>query len=88
VFGLEKELLKARGKQRTDSTHILAAIRVMNRLEMVVETMRAALNQLAAVEPDWLAQAAKPEWFDRYAGEPNNRGFLTALKRVKSLLRR
>jgi transposase len=43
----ERKLLKARGKQRTDSTHVLAAIRVMNRLEMVVETMRAALNQLA-----------------------------------------
>jgi transposase len=48
----EKKLLKARGKQRTDSTHVLAAIRVMNRLEMVVETMCAALNELATVAPD------------------------------------
>ena len=31
----EKKLLKARDKQRADSTHVLAAIRVMNRLEMV-----------------------------------------------------
>jgi transposase len=29
----DKGLLKARGRQRTDSTHVLAAIRVMNRLE-------------------------------------------------------
>jgi transposase len=50
----DKKLLKARGKQRTDSTHVLASIRVMNRLEMVVETMRAALNQLATVAPEWL----------------------------------
>jgi transposase len=28
-------LLKARGRRRTDSTHILAAIRVLNRLELV-----------------------------------------------------
>lgn len=63
----EKKLLKARGKQRTDSTHVLAAIRVMNRLEMVVETMRAALNELATVAPDWLAQVSKPEWFERYS---------------------
>lgn len=63
----EKKLLKARGKQRTDSTHVLAAIRVMNRLEKVVETMRAALNELATVAPDWLAKVSKPEWFDRYS---------------------
>lgn len=63
----EKKLLKARGNQRTDSTHVLAAIRVMNRLEMVVETMRAALNQLATIAPEWLTQVSKPEWFKRYS---------------------
>jgi transposase len=47
-------LLKARGKQRTDSTHVLAAIRAVNRLECVGETMRAALNSLAVAAPDWL----------------------------------
>src|SRR5215510_12908836 len=40
-------LLTVRGQQRTDSTHVLAAIRVMNRLELVAETLRAALNELA-----------------------------------------
>jgi transposase len=63
----EKNLLKVRGKQRTDSTHVLAAIRVMNRLELVTETMRAALNQLASVSPIWLSRAAPPEWFARYS---------------------
>ena len=43
----DKQLLKARGQQRTDSTHVLAAIRVMNRLELVTETLRATLNDLA-----------------------------------------
>lgn len=62
----EKNLLKVRGKQRTDSTHVLAAIRVMNRLELVTETMRAALNELAAVSPVWLSSIAAPEWFARY----------------------
>ena len=42
-------LLKARGQQRTDSTHVLAAIRVLNRLELVAETLRATLNELATV---------------------------------------
>jgi transposase len=52
-------LLKARGQQRTDSTHVLAAIRVMNRLELVAETLRATLNALATVAPAWL-QAMAP----------------------------
>src|SRR3954454_19667221 len=43
----ERGLLKARGRQRTDSTHVLAAVRAVNRLESVVETLRAALNALA-----------------------------------------
>ncbi len=59
-------LLKPRGQQRTDSTHMLAAIRVMNRLELVGETLRAALNALATLAPDWLQAIAPPEWHDRY----------------------
>ena len=47
-------LLKKRGRQRTDSTHVLAAVRVLNRLERVGETLRAALNALAVVAPEWL----------------------------------
>jgi transposase len=59
-------LLKARGRQRTDSTHVLAAIRVLNRLELVGETLRHALNSLAVAAPDWLRAHVPPEWFDRY----------------------
>ncbi len=60
------KLLKAHGKQRTDSTHVLAAIRAVNRLECVGETMRAALNSLAVVTPDWLRAHSDPEWVERY----------------------
>src|ERR1041385_2633112 len=63
----EKKPLKARGRQRTDSTHILAAIRVMNRLELVTETLRAALNDLAAEVPDWLRSIAPAEGYTRYS---------------------
>jgi transposase len=55
-------LLKARGRQRTDSTHVLAAVRVLNRLEGVGETLRHALNALATVAPDWLRPHLAPEW--------------------------
>jgi transposase len=65
-------LLKARGCQRTDSTHVLAAIRVLNRLEHVGETLRHALNSLAVVAPDWLRAQAPPEWFDRYGRRVEN----------------
>jgi transposase len=59
-------LLKARGQQRTDSTHVLAAIRELNRLELVGETMRHALNSLATVAPDWLRTQVSADWFQRY----------------------
>ena len=45
-------LVKVRGKQRTDSTHVVAAIRYLNRLELVGETLRATLNELAVLAPD------------------------------------
>jgi transposase len=60
-------LLTARGQQRTDSTHVLAAIRVLNRLELVAETLRAALNALATVAPDWLQAITPLAWYERYS---------------------
>jgi transposase len=68
LFGARK-LLKVRGRQRTDSTHVLAIVRDLNRLEFVSETIRHALNSLAVVIPDWLREQVPPEWFDRY-GQP------------------
>ena len=68
-------LLKVRGRQRTDSTHVLAAIRVLNRLERVGETLRAALNNLAVVAPAWLQTLAPPEWYDRYSHRVENYHF-------------
>jgi transposase len=62
----ERQWLKARGRQRTDSTHVLAAIRTLNRLESVGETLRHTLNVLAVVAPDWIRAHSQPEWVDRY----------------------
>src|SRR5215213_2740752 len=62
----EGGLLKARGRQRTDSTHVLAAVRDLNRVELLAETLRAALNAVAVVAPDWLRALASPEWHERY----------------------
>ena len=58
--------LKAGGKQRTDSTFVLANVRGLSSLESVGESLRAALNELAEVAPDWLLSIISPDWFDRY----------------------
>jgi transposase len=63
----ELGLVKARGRQRSDTTHVLAAVRLLNRLELVGETLRAALNELATVAPDWLRGVAPRAWYERYA---------------------
>jgi transposase len=60
-------LLKARGRQRSDSTHVLANIRSLTRLTLVAETLRHALNDLATAAPDWLRTQIAPAWGDRYA---------------------
>ena len=62
----QRGLLKSRGKQRTDSTHVLAAVKATGRLECIGETMRAALNVLASAAPEWLTRWAPPEWYERY----------------------
>ncbi len=59
-------LVKARGKQRTDGTHVLGAVHDLHLLELVAETLRAALDDLAAAVPDWLRGVAQPAWFERY----------------------
>lgn len=59
-------LLRAGGRQRTDSAHVLAAVRTLNRMEFVGETLRAALEALAAAAPGWLAPLIDASWADRY----------------------
>jgi transposase len=62
----ERGYLRARGRQRTDSTHVLGALRLLSRLECVAETLRQALNSLATAAPDWLRDWTPAEWFERY----------------------
>ncbi|MFE0673066.1 transposase [Streptomyces sp. NPDC058867] len=59
-------LLQAGGRQRTGSTHVLAAVRTLNRMEFVGETLRAALEALAVVAPRWLSDVVTAEWAERY----------------------
>jgi transposase len=63
----ERGLLKARGRARTDSTHVLAAVRSVGRLVNCIETVRYALNALAQADPNWLGPLIEPEWVQRYS---------------------
>jgi transposase len=63
----ELGLVKERGRQRSDSTQVLAAIRTLNRLELVGESLRAALNQVAIEGRGWLTSWVPVAWFDRYS---------------------
>lgn len=63
----EVGLLGAGGMQRTDSTHVISAVRDLNRLELAGEAVRAALEVLAVAAPGWLAGAIDaPGWAPRY----------------------
>jgi transposase len=59
-------LLRAGGRQRTDATHVLAAVRVLNRLELVAETLRMTLNAVTRVAPEWLRHHVPESWHQRY----------------------
>ncbi|WP_370320927.1 transposase [Actinoplanes sp. ATCC 53533] len=63
---VELGLVAARGRQRTDATHVVAAVRDLNRLEMVGETLRAALEALAAAVPQWLTGQINAATVKRY----------------------
>src|SRR6266487_1273602 len=62
----DQGLLKGNGRVRTDATHVLAAVRSMNRLTVVGETLRHALNELAKIAPAWLRHQVSPDWYERY----------------------
>jgi transposase len=62
----EQQLLRSRTPQRTDATHVLAALRTLHRLELLGESMRSALNSLAVAAPEWLLAQSEPAWIDRY----------------------
>jgi transposase len=62
----DKGLLKAGGKQRTDSTHVLAAVRLLNQIELVGESVRACLEAAAAAEPGWVELVLDTSWQRRY----------------------
>src|SRR6266511_1630030 len=63
----DKGLVAAGGKQRTGSTHVLAAVRDLNRLELAGASVRACVEALAVAAPGWLAATFEvASWGRRY----------------------
>lgn len=63
----DKGVVAAGGKQRTDSTHVVAAVRDLNRLELAGEAVRACLEALSSAAPRWVAEVLDvPGWSARY----------------------
>jgi transposase len=77
--------LLASGRQRTDATQMLAAVRELNRLELVTETLRAALEALATVAPTWLEGVVPEQWHDRY-GQRARHGWLPKAEAARAKL--
>src|SRR5579859_221281 len=65
----EAGLVRGRTTQRTDSTHVLAAVRDLTRLELVTEAVRAALEELAREDPGMPGELIGRDWATRY-GRP------------------
>jgi transposase len=83
-----KGLVAAGGKQRTDSTHVVAAVRDLNRLELAGESVRALLEALAVAAPDWLAEAITVSgWSKRYAARVDSWRLPTSEAKRKELVR-
>jgi transposase len=62
-------LVRDRATARTDSTHVLAAVRDLTRLELVTEAVRAALEELARTAGHALEGLVDDDWGRRY-GRP------------------
>jgi hypothetical protein len=83
--GRKRGWLKAGGKMRTASTQVVAAVRSLHHLETVAETLRAALEDLAQQEPDWLLCWMPQQWYKRYEGRMDSRRLPKKVQERKEL---
>lgn len=68
-----KQLIKERGKQRSDSLAMLTKVRHLSRLELVVESLRLAVSAALQANRTWGEASLPPAWEawygDRYVME-------------------
>ncbi len=73
-------------KAHADTGKVLTAICTLNRIEMVVETMRNAVEALAASHTEWLRSIALPHWYSRYNSSNSLLLFPRSFHKTKDLL--
>src|SRR6266566_2697929 len=78
--------LKGGGRQRTDSTHVLAKIRALNRVLCVAQTMVYVLNVLSEVAPEWVRAYVPAEWVERYGERLEHERLLKARRKSGSTM--
>jgi transposase len=88
----ELGLISKHSTQRTDSLAVIGAVRQLSRLELVMETVRVALNALEKADSEWLKVHIPASWRERY-GQPaqqerlvTNKG-TTAQAETRTLIR-
>ncbi|MFH9863888.1 hypothetical protein [Streptomyces sp. NPDC017202] len=62
----EASLMRECATQRTDSTHVLAAVRDLTRLELITEAVRAVLEEVAGLAGHLLDELVDEDWARRY----------------------
>jgi len=62
----ERGYIPKRGKQRTDSTHIVGAVAQLTRLELMWETLRMALGALLSTDAPWVLRHLSSDFIQRY----------------------
>ncbi|RPJ51170.1 MAG: IS1182 family transposase [Acidobacteria bacterium] len=83
---VDKGLVRKRSKQRIDSTHVLANVSKMSRLEATREAMGVCLEDLCKQNPEGLPEAW-PSWIERYCETEVDYGQLQEPARMIEKLR-
>jgi len=80
-------LVGAGGKARTDSTHVISAVRDLNRLELAGESVRACVEAVAVVAPEWLPTVIDvSDWGRRYGARVDTWRLSTSTTRRAELV--
>lgn len=82
---VELGLIKPRGKMRTDSTHVLGVVERLSQLELVQESLRVALEAIAAVASEWVEGHVPEAFLEAYESRVNEYGLSQA--KVQARLR-
>ena len=75
---VELGLIQPRGKMRTDSTHVLAVVERLSQLELVQESLRVAVEAIAAVAPEWVEGHVSQAFLEAYESPVNEYGLSQA----------